>query len=58
MALNFVGCLHRMYVLNPSTSLNLLWKAGTPFMDDEAKSKNVFLSTSNYGKLKEVISVD
>lgn len=55
MAMNFVGCLHRMYVLNPSTSLYLLWKTGTPFMDNEAKSKNVFVSKKEMAVLKQAI---
>ena len=55
MALNFVGCSHRMYVLNPSTGVDLSWKAGAAFMDDESKSKNVFLTKKTLEKLKEAI---
>lgn len=55
MALNFVGCWHRMYVLNPSTGVDLSWKAGAAFMDDESKSKNVFLTKKTLEKLKEAI---
>lgn len=55
MALNFVGRLHRMYVLNPSTGIDLSWKAGAAFMDDESKAKNVFLTKKTLDKLKEAI---
>ncbi|CAD8081295.1 unnamed protein product [Paramecium sonneborni] len=58
MALNFVGCLHKMYVLNPSTGVDLSWKAGAAFMDDESKSKNVFLTKKTLEKLKEAIPQD
>lgn len=55
MALNFVGRLHRMYVLNPTTAIELAWKAGAAFMDDESKSKNVFLTKNTFNKLLEAI---
>lgn len=40
MALNFAGCLHKMIVLNPSFGLDLMWKAASAMMDDDAKAKN------------------
>lgn len=37
LTLNFAACLEKMFILNPSTTLNFLWNVVKGWLDDETK---------------------
>jgi hypothetical protein len=47
MQTNFCGRLEKMYILNPSTGINIAWKTLSGFVDPVTKQKIGFLDAKN-----------
>ncbi|CAD8185247.1 unnamed protein product [Paramecium octaurelia] len=55
MSTNFGGCLEKMFILNPSSGLNFLWKTISGFLDPETAEKINFFQKKDFMKLQQII---
>lgn len=58
MQLNFCGRLEKLYILNPSSSLNTSWKIIKAFLDKDTAAKISFVKSTEIQQLQERISKD
>ncbi|KRW98377.1 P-loop containing nucleoside triphosphate hydrolase [Pseudocohnilembus persalinus] len=55
MSTNFCATLERMYILNPSATINFLWGTVTAFLDDETTDKIRMLKKKELSQIQEQI---
>ncbi|KAM3145533.1 hypothetical protein pb186bvf_002307 [Paramecium bursaria] len=55
LTLNFAACLEKMFILNPSTTLNFLWNVVKGWLDDETKQKINFITKKQINILQEQV---
>ncbi|CAD8054595.1 unnamed protein product [Paramecium primaurelia] len=55
LSTNFSGYLERMFVLNPSSGINFLWKQIKTFLNPETINKISFLQQKEFKQLQEFI---
>jgi CRAL/TRIO domain len=55
MQTNFCGCLEKLFILNPSSSLSFSWKMISALGDPDSMAKISFRKPKEYVKMQEKI---
>lgn len=55
MSVNFAGCLEKMFILNPSSGLNFMWKTVSGILDEETREKINFVTKKNMNMITQFI---